>query len=290
MIDVVERVRRESPIKVTYAWFDTGLEYRATKDHLEYLEGRYGVAIERMRPEKTVPACCREYGQPFLSKSVSEFMSRLQAHGFQWEDGSYDALIRRYPDCSSALRWWCAENGDESRFNISRNRHLREFVMENPPQFRISNRCCHWTKRRVAKAAVKRFGADLDMVGVRRSEGGNRSALRSCVTRGQGIDIYRPMLWWTDDVRDFYANHFKVRHSDCYERYGLRRTGCVGCPFARNHLAELDVMARYEPNLCRAALATFGEAYNYTMAYRDYVRRLDGGGQMSLTDLLEGAI
>lgn len=36
MLDIVWRCDLDN--KVIYAWFDTGLEYQATKDHLEYLE------------------------------------------------------------------------------------------------------------------------------------------------------------------------------------------------------------------------------------------------------------
>ena len=36
MLDIVWRCDKDN--KVDYVWFDTGLEYQATKDHLKYLE------------------------------------------------------------------------------------------------------------------------------------------------------------------------------------------------------------------------------------------------------------
>ena len=45
ILDLVHRVDLNK--KVRYVWFDTGLEYQATKDHLEYLEGKYNITIER---------------------------------------------------------------------------------------------------------------------------------------------------------------------------------------------------------------------------------------------------
>ena len=83
MLDLVERVRGGTGCEVTYVWFDTGIEYRATKEHLEYLEDRYGIEIVRRRAEKSIPTSVREFGQPFLSKYVSENMERLQRHGFR---------------------------------------------------------------------------------------------------------------------------------------------------------------------------------------------------------------
>lgn len=39
MLDIVWRCDKDN--KVDYVWFDTGLEYQATKDHLKYLENKY---------------------------------------------------------------------------------------------------------------------------------------------------------------------------------------------------------------------------------------------------------
>ena len=47
ILDLVHRVDLNK--KVRYVWFDTGLEYQATKDHLEYLERKYNITIERAR-------------------------------------------------------------------------------------------------------------------------------------------------------------------------------------------------------------------------------------------------
>lgn len=132
--------------KVDYVWFDTGLEYQATKDHLKYLESKYGIEIIRQKAIKAIPLSCKIYGQPFMSKYVSEMMYRLQSHGFQWEDESFDALYKKYPKCKSALMWWCNSRGTLnngkrlSSFNINYNRFLKEFIIQNPPKFKISGK------------------------------------------------------------------------------------------------------------------------------------------------------
>ncbi len=94
VLDIIHRVDNSG--KVTYYWIDTGLEYQATKDHLEYLENKYGIQIEHIKPQKSIPTCVREYGVPFVSKYVSEQMMRLQAHHFQWEDEPLEVLLERY--------------------------------------------------------------------------------------------------------------------------------------------------------------------------------------------------
>ena len=64
MLDLIERTKVGTGCKTTYVWFNTGLEFQATKEHLRYLEERYGIEIVRFKAEKSIPASVREYGQP----------------------------------------------------------------------------------------------------------------------------------------------------------------------------------------------------------------------------------
>ena len=54
VLDLVERIGYPLS-EVHYAFFDTGLEFAATKRHLEYLEQKYGITIERYRAKIPVP-------------------------------------------------------------------------------------------------------------------------------------------------------------------------------------------------------------------------------------------
>lgn len=69
MLDLIERIRGDRP--VIYVFFDTGIEYAATKRHLEYLEKRYCIHIERVSANLPVPSGCKKYGLPFISKEFS---------------------------------------------------------------------------------------------------------------------------------------------------------------------------------------------------------------------------
>ena len=160
--------------KVTYVFYDTGLEFQATKNHIAYLEEKYGVKIEIAKAVKPIPLCVRQHGVPFLSKRVSDYISRLQRHNFKWEDKPFDELFKEYPKCKVALKWWCNEWGENSKFNISYNTWLKEFMTANPPTFRISDKCCHYAKKLVAKRFADEGGFDLNITGVRKAEGGTR--------------------------------------------------------------------------------------------------------------------
>lgn len=281
MLDICHRVDKNN--KVEYVWFDTGLEFQATKDHLRFLEDKYGIEIKTYKARKPIPTCCRECGQPFISKNVSEMIYRLQLHNFQWEDEPLEKLLEKYckwdekkqdwVGCKGALVWWC--NGNQtSRFCISQNRFLKEFMIENPPWFKISSRCCKYAKKDVIHKLIKDGGYDLNIFGVRKSEGGIRAtAYKNCFDESDSCDNYRPLFWYSDSDKEEYEEHFGVTHSKCYSEYGLERTGCCACPYGRNLEFELEVTEKYEPKLYKAVTNIFADSYEYTKRYREFIEK-----------------
>lgn len=274
MLDIVWRCDKDN--KVDYVWFDTGLEYQATKDHLKYLENKYGIEIKVHKAIKPIPITCRQYGQPFLSKQSSEYIRRLQRHDFKWEDKTFEELYREYPKCKAALLWWCNKKECNS-FNIRWNKWLKEFLIENPPTFSIANVCCKYAKKDVAHKLLSEFQYDLNIVGVRKAEGGVRAgSYKSCFDEnGEGYDNYRPLFWYKNSDKEEYKVAYCVEYSKCYTEYGLPRTGCAGCPFGNGFEEELKIIEKYEPKLFKAVNNIFGDSYEYTRAYRSFCEEMD---------------
>lgn len=272
VLDIVERVRKPD-VNVTYVFYYTGLEYEATKLHLKYLEDKYNITIERVDAAIPIPKCTKDYGQPFLSKRVSDMMSRLQKHGFQWEDESFDVLYERYPRCKSALWWWCGCGTAVT--SIHRNKYLKEFIIANPPQYKISSQCCWYAKKLPAERYAKRHDYDLNITGVRRSEGGLRStSYKTCYDEGlSGPGHYRPLFWFTNEDKMQYKEYYGLVYSDCYEVWSMTRTGCAGCPFAKDYEQELALANEYEPKFNTAARAVFSDSYAYTNEYKEFRRK-----------------
>lgn len=274
MMDLI--IRCGGKDKTTFVFFNTGLEYEATKNQIKALNEKYGVEIQVIPPVKPIPLCVKQYGVPFWSKQVSEMISRLQSHGFQWEDESYDELVLKYPRCQSALKWWCnvyqKDNGDPSSFNISYVRGLKEFMIANPPTFPISNKCCLYAKKKPAKKYLDSQNCDMNCVGIRKSEGGARSTrYKTCFTSTTGgPDQYRPLFWMTDEDKRDYEEHYGIVHSDCYRVWGMDRTGCAGCPFSKNYEQELELARQYEPKFYKAMNAVFGQSYEYRRQFEEF--------------------
>lgn len=270
MMDLVWRLDMEH--KVRYAFFDTGIEMQATKDHISFLEKKYGVTIYRIKPKTPVGAAVRKYGYPFWTKQVSEYMKRLQQHGFKWEDEPFEILLQRYPNCKAALRWWCNEWGESSRLNISKSAGLKEYIIANPPKVLFSPVCCDKSKKEPAAQVVRLFNADITLIGVRKFEGGVRStAYSSCFidNKHKGAQHF-PLFWLTDEDKRTYEQLFGVTHSDAYTKYGCSRTGCAGCPFGSRFQSEIDMLRQHEPKLAKAVETIFAPAYEYTLGYREF--------------------
>lgn len=271
MLDMIERIGHPDG-NVHYCYFNTGMEYQATKDHLTYLREKYGVEIKEYRAKCPVPLAVRKYGYPFLSKKISNYIHRLQIHDFQWEDEPFEVLYERYPRCKAALRWWCNLWGEKSLVNINARKWLKEFMIENPPTFQISDQCCQKSKKDTLHEILKEHNPDLSVTGVRKAEGGvRRFAYQNCFDHIEfGCSNLRPLFWFKKSDCDAYDQTFGVEHSKCYSLYGLDRTGCACCPFGRYFEKELEVARIYEPKLYKAALNVFGPSIEYTRAYYEY--------------------
>lgn len=265
--------------KTHFAFVDTGLEYAATKEHIKSLSKKYEVEIETIKPKKSIPACVKEYGVPFWSKFASDMLERLQRHSFKFEDESFDVLYKRYPKCKTALEWWCNISEGTQLFTINRYPLLKEFIMSNPPTFKISMKCCEYAKKQASRGVQIKGDYDMICIGVRKFEGGIRAAHNTCFdskSESGGIDMYRPVFWFSDKDKEIYCKHYNINHSDCYEKYGLVRTGCFGCPFGKRFEEELKQIEQFEPRLLSSANSIFKDSYNYTrefLKFREEMRK-----------------
>ena len=294
MIDLIERTRKIfalPPIK--YAFFNTGLEMKATKDHVKSTADKYGVEIEECRPKINIVMATRKYGVPFVSKIMSSGLSEWQkkkiplsiAQEYEQAEDKIEKrkeLKERYPKCESVINFLCCCNSiGEPRPNIqlviNSSKYMRDFINEYPPDFQISAKCCDYCKKQVAHEIQKNY--EMIITGERRDEGGMRSVPRKdntalCFTEtSSGQFRLRPLYYVSDKDKEWYKNYYGVRYSDAYEVYGLTRTGCCGCPISYKAIDDLELIRPYEPNVVKAAWNIFGKSYEYRKKYNEYKER-----------------
>ena len=291
LIDVIERAREIFSLPpVKYVFFNTGLEMKATKDHVKATAEKYGVEIETVRPKVGIVQASRKYGIPFVSKIMSAGLSEWQKKEVplsvaQEYDRAEDKqakrleLKERYPKCESVLNFLCCCNSKgEPRPNIqlviNSSKYMRDFIGKYPPDFKISAECCTYCKKNVAHKIQE--GYDMVITGERRDEGGMRSVPRKdntsmCFTEtASGQYRLRPLYYVSAADKAWYKEYYGIRYSDAYEVYGLTRTGCCGCPISYKAVADLELIRPYEPNLVKAAWNVFGKSYTYRQEYNAY--------------------
>ena len=293
LIDLIERVRNIFNFPpVTYVFFNTGLEMKATKNHVKATAEKYGVEIRECRPKKgfDIVSATRRNGQPFVSKIMSAGLEGWQkkqvplsiaAEYEQAEDkaAKRQELRERYPHCESTINFLCCCNSaGEPRPNIqlviNSSKYMRDFIGEYPPSFKISAKCCECCKKDVAHRIQKDF--DMVITGERRDEGGMRSVPRKdntamCFTEtADGKYRLRPLYYVSDADKAWYKEYYGIKYSDAYEVYGLTRTGCCGCPISYKAVDDLEKIRPFEPTLVKAAWNVFGDSYRYRQQYNAY--------------------
>ena len=291
MIDLIEWTRKIFDLPpVKYVFFNTGLEMKATKDHVKATAQKYGVDIEEVRPKINIIMAARRYGIPFVSKIMSSGLSEWQEKGVplfiarEYESAGDKAskrreLKERYPRCESLINFLCCCNSaGEPRPNIqlviNSSKYMIDFIRLNPPGFKISAKCCDYCKKQLAHRVQK--GYEMVITGERRAEGGMRSVPRKdntalCFSEtSSGQYRFRPLYYVTDADKAWYKDYYGIRYSDAYEVYGLTRTGCCGCPISYKAVEALEKIKPYEPNVVKAAWNIFGDSYRYREKYNAY--------------------
>ena len=297
MIDLIERTRKAFDLpRVKYVFFNTGLEMKATKDHVKDIAEKYDVEIMKAKPKLSIVTASRRFGIPFVSKIMSYGLEEWQKKNVplsiadeyataEDKQAVRQQLTEKYPGCQSLINFLCCCNSSgEPRPNIqlviNSSKYMLDFIKEYPPDFKISAQCCDYCKKQPAHEIQK--GYEMIITGERRDEGGMRSVPRKdcttmCFTEtSSGQFRLRPLYYVSDNDKAWYKEYYKIKYSDAYEVYGLTRTGCCGCPISYKAIEDLNKIKPYEPNVVKAAWAIFGKSYLYRVQYNQYKKtRMD---------------
>lgn len=309
MIDLIERTREAFNLPpVKYVFFNTGLEMKATKDHVKRTAEKYNIEIDEVRPKINIVQATRTNGVPFVSKIMSSGLSEWQKKNIplsiadeydQAEDkaAKRQELRERYPKCESVINFLCCCNAaGEPRPNIqlviNSSKYMRDFIGEYPPDFKISAKCCDYCKKQIAHKVQKDY--EMIITGERRDEGGMRSVPRKdntalCFTEtSSGQFRLRPLYYVSDKDKSWYKDYYGIKYSDAYEVYGLTRTGCCGCPISYKAVDDLEKIKPFEPNVVKAAWAIFGKSYIYRSKYNEYKKARISQEKCGPTDEITG--
>lgn len=224
---------------------DTKIELGATVEFVKWVQAGWYGNVQIIQTEMLFPHVLKKHGKPILSKMKSE-------------------LLRRYQkDSKMKSAQMLFSNGYTTRLA---NKHMH--ILHPDFDIKISNACCEEMKKKPFKRYIKAHGIRGYMTGERQAEGGARAL--SFAKRGgnictkintAGLIIKNPIVDWDEEMCGEFVRRYAVPLSRAYTDYGLQRTGCFCCPFARDIEKNLDVLRQYEPNRYKAALFYLSDVY-----------------------------
>jgi len=178
-----------------------------------------------------------------------------------------ETAISIYPNCKNSISWLFGMRGKYSCPKVLK------YILATDKNFpKTSSKCCDKSKKEPFAKFIRDNDIDLSLTGERQCEGGVRASKTSCFVskwHNTKADKFMPLFWIGDTEKQWYKDYYGIKYSDCYEVYGMKRTGCVGCPFNSKVKDDLEVMKTYEPKLYTFANAVFADSYRIGELYRD---------------------
>lgn len=136
--------------KIKFVFCNTGLEYRATLRHLDFMEQTYGIHIDRIRGMSVVTAVKR-YGVPVLIKKFSQFLARAQR-------GSESAVRQLHTTVKDS----------QFGFTSTEMSLADKILRDNKPK--VDSVCCKLSKKTPIHKYKEENKIDLTITGERRAE------------------------------------------------------------------------------------------------------------------------
>lgn len=246
------------PEKIPFVFANTRIEFDAT---YAFVKNFPYENIVITKPRKPFGQILKEYGKPAISKKKSDYLKTYQNH----IENPLETYRARQLITGEMERKGGIPVGVRTKFALA-DKHFH--FLHPDLGYKVANKCCTYMK----KYPFEDYAAENDMAGafngMRIAEGGARAtAYTSCVhvknIKGKEFLMSMPMFDWSDDLVWEFVNKYNIKLSDAYTKYGCERTGCVGCPFAKESdlKKELKAVYEHEPNRYKAAISWLGDVY-----------------------------
>lgn len=205
---------------------NTGIELNMIRDFV-LEKAKNDDRFQVIKPSVPIKQSLEQYGYPFKSKRHAITVARWQ------KNHTLSIFQKRYVEgtcyrpCPKILRY--------------------QFTDAN--KLKISHQCCVKMKEEPLKEWAKEHNKPYTMLGIMRSEGGQRELSQCLAFRGKKLTAFQPLVAVDAKWENWFIEEYKIDICAIYkEPYSFPRTGCKGCPFALNLQEELDTLERFFPN------------------------------------------
>lgn len=199
---------------------NTGQEFPETIKQIMYRK-KLGYNIDIVIPKMKFKDVIKKYGYPVVSKEISMAINRYRT-----------AKTEKHKNYRLNGR---TINGKKQTAGvISKKWH---YLINT--DFKISEKCCDHLKKNPIKRYEKQTGRHA-IVGTMAEESSARKRKYlsvGCNSFDQKNPQSSPLGFWTEQNIWEYIKIHDLQISECYTKFGMKRTGCYGCLFGC-HLEE----------------------------------------------------
>lgn len=200
---------------------DTGIEYRQMREHVKTLQEKDN-RIVILKPEIPVKRTLEQFGYPFKSKEHSMYVDIYQRNGMT-------ATAERYL------------NPEEGRKTFGCPDLLR-YQFTDEYKLKTSAKCCDKLKKEPMLKYSSETGRKNVMVGLLGDEKGQRNNA-TCIAKKHGGIHFHPLVAVDKDWETWFIQSHNIELCVLYTKYGMERTGCVGCPYNIHLQRDLDMLS-----------------------------------------------
>ena len=221
--------------KIPRVYSNTGIEFvKMVKFVKELAVNDNRIII--LNNTKNIISTLNYYGFPFKSKKHSQFVSIYQNSGMHY--------------------------GIENYLNTSCPKVLKyQFLEAN--NLKISSQCCIKFKEEVVSTWAKENNKKINITGLRKEEGGQRSKIDCVLVRNNKLLKFHPLSIIDEIWENEFIKRFNIKLCELYyPPFNFKRTGCKGCPFNINISEELNILYKVLPNEYKQCLHLWKPVYD----------------------------
>lgn len=255
--------------KIPRVYANTGIELQMIKDFV-FKKAETDDRIVIIAPSVPIKPMLERDGYPFKSKSHSKWHERYTRIGK-----------------SEGVLQYLSERTDKKPWT-SQSRCPNCLKYQFTPEFnlKISDMCCVRMKEEPLSKWSKENNKPFSIIGIMREEAGRRNNAQCLAFNGNGkLKAFQPLAPITKEWEEWLIETYHIEICDIYKPpYNFVRTGCKGCPFARNLQKELDTLEEFFPQERKQCEIIWKPVYDEYRRIGYRLKPLDEGRQMTIDE------
>ena len=256
--------------KIPRVYANTGIELNMIKDFV-FKKAESDERFKIIAPSIPIKPMLEQEGYPFKSKSHSKWHERFT------RIGRSEGVLQYLSERTDKEAW-----SSQSRCpNCLKYQFTPEFTLK------ISDKCCVRMKEEPLDRWSKENKKPFAIIGIMREEAGRRNNAQCLAFGGGGrLKAFQPLAPITKEWEEWLINEYGIDICDIYKPpYNFVRTGCKGCPFARNLQKELDTLEEFFPQERKQCEIIWKPVYDEYRRIGYRLKPLDKEHQMTFEDI-----